>query len=564
VNPPPNFDKNNQENIFKIIMAQNLNTNNTFCQRNYMDRGRMIEKLEKNRATLHSCFVIVLFYAIARGIIEEILVFESTGILDLGSMTSWAIRTSFYITGFIVCVLIMRIFTRRPVRKIVNFLLCFYWIILLPPILHRIIFGPVDVEHIAHFKIASPIVFFTLLFISTAVGLFVFFRCTPKVKKRVVRRTLFSVFSAISTFFLVIFLSMPLPYPILDYFFNMDLINTNSLHLYFFLYYITISLILLLTITYLSDKKMLTNIVKAFRPLRTSHFALMVCIGILVAGNLLFPYLNDANVTYVEQYANDFPYILTSILLGIIMWQTAVMSNDVFDIEIDRISSKDRPLVAGTIKKSTYIGIVHLLSIFVWGVVILIGLVPFLITLILYIMLLLYNTPPYRMRNYTSSSIFIGLTSMLIYFLGYFTSNFESLQNALPGNAVFMLSVSPTKAITQDALVIGLLILCVLSVSPILTQLKDYEGDKKAGVRTIYTVYGLKKGKNIATLLLPILFLTPLLLFHNVLDVVFLIILTTIATITFHKKGDVTPVFGCYLIFLIYGVLRWIEYIPGI
>jgi hypothetical protein len=147
----------------------------------------MIEKLEKNRATLHSCFVIVLFYAIARGIIEEILVFESTGILDLGSMTGWAIRTSFYITGFIVCVLVIRIFSKRPVRKIVNFLLCFYWIIVLPPILQRAIFSPVEVEHIAHFKIACPIVFFTLLFISMVVGLYVFFGCTPKVKKVCVR-----------------------------------------------------------------------------------------------------------------------------------------------------------------------------------------------------------------------------------------------------------------------------------------------------------------------------------------------------------------------------------------
>jgi 4-hydroxybenzoate polyprenyltransferase len=422
----------------------------------------------------------------------------------------------------------------------------------------------VNAEHVAHFKIASPIVFFTLLFISMAVGFYVFFRYSPNVKRGVVRRALFGVFSAISTYFLVIFVAIPLPSFVLKYFFNMDLIDIHSLHLYVFLYYIAISLVLLFAIAYLSDRKMLTNIMKAFRPLRTSHFALMVCIGILIAGNLLFPYLNAANVTYVEQYVNDFPYILTSILLGIIMWQTAVMSNDVFDIEIDRISSKDRPLVAGTIKKSTYIEVVHLLSIFVWGVVIIIGLVPFLITFILYILLLLYNTPPYRMRNYTSSSIFIGLTSMLIYFLGYFTSNSESLQNALPGNAVFMLSVSPAKAITQEAIVIGLLILCILSISPILTQLKDYEGDKKAGVKTIYTVYGLKKGKKIATMLLPILFLTPLLLFYNVMDIVILIVLTTIATIIFHKKGDVTPVFGCYLVFLIYGVLRWIEYIPGI
>jgi len=290
----------------------------------------------------------------------------------------------------------------------------------------------------------------------------------------------------------------------------------------------------------------------------------MICIGILIAHNLLFPYFNDTNVTHVEQYVNDLPYILTCILIGIVGWQVTVMSNDIFDIEIDKISGKDRPLVAGTIKRSTYVQIIHLFTIFEWGVALMIGLVPFLICFILYIMILLYSMPPYRMRNYTFSSFFIGLGSMLTYFIGYFASNFESLRNILPGNAVFMVSISLTNTITQEAIVIGLLILCVLSISPILTQLKDHEGDKKAGVRTIYTVYGVEKGKKIATSLLPILFLTPLLLFHNILDVVFLIILTTIATLIFHKKSDAGTVIGCYLIFLIYGILRWIEFIPGI
>ena len=545
-------------------MAQNLNIKKTFRQRNYMDRGRMMEKLEKNRTTLYTCFAIVLFYAIVRGIIEEILVFESTGILDLGSMTGWAIRTSFYILIFVVCVLIMRIFTRRPIRTIVNFMLCFYWIIVLPPILHRAFFGPVKVEHIVHFKIAWPIIFFTLLFISMIVGLYVFFRYTSKVKKRVIRRALFGIFSAICTFFLIIFLAIPFPYPILDYFFNMDLINTNSLHLYFFLYYITISLVILFVIAYLSNKKMMSNFIKVLRPLRTFHFILMICIGILIAHNLLFPYFNDTNVTYVEQYVNDLPYILTCILIGIVGWQVTVMSNDIYDIEIDKISGKDRPLVTGTIKRSTYIQIVHLFTIFEWGVALIIGLVPFFICFILYIMILLYSMPPYRMRNYTFSSFFIGLGSMLTYFIGYFTSNFESLRNILPGDAVFMVSASPTNTITQEAVIVGLLILCVLSISPVLTQLKDHEGDKKAGVRTIYTVYGLKKGKKITTMLLPILFLTPLLLFHDVIDVVFLIILTTIATIIFHRKSDAGPVLGCYLVFLIYGILRWVGFISGI
>jgi len=75
----------------------------------------------------------------------------------------------------------------------------------------------------------------------------------------------------------------------------------------------------------------------------------------------------------------------------------------------------------------------------------------------------------------------------------------------------------------------------VFSLSPFINAIYDFEGDKKAGVRNIYTVLGFEKGKKIVSYLIIILFLTPLLIFQGTTDMLQILPASIISSFIFYK-----------------------------
>ncbi len=301
-----------------------------------------------------------------------------------------------------------------------------------------------------------------------------------------------------------------------------------------FLWIFLLSIILISFMVHMIDRKILPSLWRNLRPFRTLHFILMVCIGLVVANNIdLFD-------------ANNVPYIIIAVFLLIFLWQYTIMVNDVYDQKIDELSNIDRPLIAGVLTRSQYTKLIVLMALFSAVFSFLLG--PMIFSLALgYIFLgTIYSVPPIRVRDRIWSSCIIGLGSAFAFLIGYFTPNFEGVIADL----------------TPNAILISFMIFSALSLAPILTDLKDYEGDKRAGVKSIYTVFGLEKGKKMASTLIPILFLVPTLIFHSILDVVTFIIFGVIATMIFYKRGDFRGVFGCYFVVIIYCIMRFVEVLP--
>lgn len=313
------------------------------------------------------------------------------------------------------------------------------------------------------------------------------------------------------------------------------LTDSWSLILAYFLWLFFIMFLSVSLIVHVTDRKILPSLWRNLRPFRTLHFVLMVCIGLAVANNIGF------------FEPNNVPYIIITVFLLVFLWQYTIMINDVYDMEIDELSNVKRPLIAGVVTRGQYT--ILFVSMAIISVLFSFFLGPIIIFIALFCLFLgtIYSVPPIRIRDRIWSSVIIGLGSAMAFLIGYFTPNFEGVRADLNSNAILL----------------SLIIFSALSMGPILTDLKDYEGDKKANVRSIYTVFGLEKGKKIASALIPFIFLIPAIILHSFLDVILFMAFGIIGAIIFYKKGDFRLVFGCYFVVLIYSILRIIGTLSG-
>lgn len=345
-------------------------------------------------------------------------------------------------------------------------------------------------------------------------------------KKRDFQKKRSGMILAIGVLFLVIsaFLSLLIVLPV----FSSNFSNSLSRALAFFLWLIFLSFVIVSILVHATDRKVLPALWRNLRPFRTIHFILMVIIGLIISGNV------DYSV------ANNVPIIIIAVLLLVFIWQYTVMINDIYDVEIDRLSNVGRPLIAGAVTKEGYANVMFSFAAFsiIFGFI----LGPLILALALFCLFLgtIYSVPPFRVRDRIWSSIIIGAGSASAFLIGFFTPNYMGVSASL----------------TMDAILVTLIIFSALSMAPVLTDLKDYEGDKKANVKSLYTVFGLEEGKKIAAALVPVLFIIPALILNNFLDIIIFVIFGAAATAIFYKKGDFRGVFGCYFIVIIYCILR--------
>jgi 4-hydroxybenzoate polyprenyltransferase len=225
--------------------------------------------------------------------------------------------------------------------------------------------------------------------------------------------------------------------------------------------------------------------------------------------------------------------LILSILAAFFIRQFSVIVNDIFDLEIDKISNKDRPLVKGVIKRGEFtdFGLLFLILALVYTILINNNLALFLVLLSLFLVIL-YSTPPLRLRNTIFSSCFVGIGSSLALFFGY-----VSQKGIILDSTIFSL---------------GILVFFAVSLGGVIKDFKDYKGDRKNKVKNIYTIFGLTKGKKISLVLIAISFLLPLFLFHQKwYDFLFFIIAALTAALDFQKNENHERVlFYAFLLFL--------------
>jgi 4-hydroxybenzoate polyprenyltransferase len=131
-----------------------------------------------------------------------------------------------------------------------------------------------------------------------------------------------------------------------------------------------------------------------------------------------------------------------------------------------------------------------------------------------------YSSPPMRLRRRLFSTVFIGWGSVVAFFIGYFgRTRIREL------------------SFDQRTLSLAIVIFAALSLGPLVKDLRDYKGDLQAGVKTFFTVYGISRGTKIVSLLLGISLLTPILLFHELQDIVVFGCLAALTAWSFYDRG---------------------------
>jgi 4-hydroxybenzoate polyprenyltransferase len=302
-------------------------------------------------------------------------------------------------------------------------------------------------------------------------------------------------------------------------------------HILYFSFYFGLFIILGVFFLHRINKAIPKALFIELSSFRTLHFVLVLTIGIYFSGNPSF---------------FEFPgfiYNSISIILMVLLWLSTVLINNVYDLPIDRISNPRRPLVMGIVTPATYLDLSSVFVIVALLSSLVLGVIPFILSLLFVLSSLAYSMPPLRLRKTLFSSLFIGWGSLLAFYIGYFK-----------GKGASDISVS------GDALFLSLLIFAAFSIGPLTKDLKDYEGDLLHGVKTFFTLFGLQKGRRIVALFLCLSLLIPLFLFHEIFDVVFLGLISVFVSLLFYFKERVTAAYLGYGIVFAYCALRMIVF----
>ena len=227
------------------------------------------------------------------------------------------------------------------------------------------------------------------------------------------------------------------------------------------------------------------------------------------------------------------------------IWLYAVQVNDIEDIDIDKISNQERPLVQHTITASEAkeIGYIWLIVALAgsWSV----GFYPFYMCLVAIIISYVYSVSPLRLKRVTALSTFLISIACLVTILAGF----------------FFVSINKVVATFPVLFVIKILIIFTLGVS--IKDMKDVEGDGVNGIKTVPVIFG-KNGPwvvgvffGLSVLLVPI-FISFYLLY--IIAIPTAIIGYKLVTKTPYKEKSVFILYFSYLILsvILFAITPWV------
>ena len=547
--------------------------------------SKFVELAEKDRTNIVTAFLIIFIISFARSLIES-WVFEAPS----ESLYSYANDIVFFFAMFVLGGMIISVFSKTKIRKTFNVILMFWWIILLPPLIDKFIFGRSGYGQGYYYFTLSDISsdFFNVLFdfggnlekmgIGETVQFSLFIILTVvyiAYKTRSIYRVIYPIF--VFPLFFIAVTAMPLiiaisngeavlfgtfHFPLsLHYYPGMTQETANFLGIQQWLlsiasYYLVLFFLGTALITYVKNRPLFTSFLKTIRPARMIHGMTMVLVGVLVGGILeIF-------------YPLHWPYIFLGMVSIACSWQFTTMWNDIYDITIDKISHDSRPLVSGAMEINQYKQISFIFAIIAACSSFLLGPIPFILIILCLLFGYAYSAPPFRLRERIGSTMVIGTGSLLAYLVGVFTPSFWLVRthgwimntegilvpDPLTYSTVYYGVPHP---ITWTIMAVGLIIWVALSLAPIISSYEDTEGDAESNVKSIHTVYGKPTGKKIILIIIPVLFLFPLLLFNSMLDILLFMVFSLLGVLSFRELESAKPIFLFYFIEIIYCMLRF-------
>lgn len=304
--------------------------------------------------------------------------------------------------------------------------------------------------------------------------------------------------------------------------------NMYGERLLYCLFYLWASLFVVFVIMMIKKPKQALALVKNTRPIRTASFLILAMAGMALSHQLSFIFPETI-------------YLLAVVFSVFLLWQSAVIVNDVYDVETDRINRKQRPLVIGVISSTDYLQ----LGIFIGclGVIVsfLLGPISFFCGLAFFLLGLSYSIPPFQFRKNLLSYPVIGLGQSLTFMMGFAAGEFSL--HVVDFNQGFKFA---------------LYIFGIITLGSVIKDGADYAGDSSVKIKNFFVLLGWEKGIMYASILLFIVFLSPLLFIHALLDFSFYVPMAFIAGLIYLKKMNYQLVVFIYILAAIFFMVRYI------
>lgn len=278
------------------------------------------------------------------------------------------------------------------------------------------------------------------------------------------------------------------------------------------------------------DPKKCRAVIKNMRPTRSLHYILLCLLGVLIH--------------CIDTPIKDF-FMLIRILGGLLAvffaFQFSVCLNDIFDVDCDRISNANRPLITGALDKREYlnIGYVYLaLSLlFAYWV----NETCVMIVLLFIALYFLYSAPPLHLKRFFPiSALILGLQALLAFATG--EASLSSNEAAISFHTSFFWPI-----------------FVIFSLSSNIKDLKDVKGDRQTGVATLPVLLGERTGRNIIAFLVSLSYcLVPYFLHHLFPRSKILVLTLCFALASFFyirrkdaREGIIFLIYFIYVIFLL-------------
>jgi len=377
----------------------------------------------------------------------------------------------YFLIVFLVGSVLISEITKISLVKVMDFGVKLYPLIVLPPLIDSILFGRVEGYYYGTIdNFLGNILSLTFLTDDASPGIFILILVGLLSVFLYVYRKTKKFWKGVLVFLLMDLLLMIISTP--DLFFGGgkgDYCQNYFLPAYYFLPF----LIFLSAALAIYNKNKLLLILKNIRPVRLLVFILSVVLG------GVFGYSSN-------NYLN-IPNFIWGIFAIFFMWEVSVIINDIHDIEIDKVMNKTRPLITGGISINEYKLLAYLLSFLSLSFAVVISVRALLLIILFLFLAVSYSSPPLRLRKNFLGNFVIGVSLTISFLMGVYSSGMSAI------------------ILTNNIVCLAFLIGIFGTIITVAKDIKDIEGDKKAKVKNLFTLYGKKRGKAIV---IALIFLT--------------------------------------------------------
>lgn len=235
--------------------------------------------------------------------------------------------------------------------------------------------------------------------------------------------------------------------------------------------YLLLALMLGVCLFYLYKKEYFMEILGDIRIFRLLHLESMFVFGAAFAqlAMIRMDFLPEFQVTQDILF-----YIVFMMVSVAFAWLFSVVINNITDVKIDRVTNRTRPTVTGKIPMEIYKKFAWIFFLLAMVYSAAVGFTGAFLVLLFMAVCFMCSMPPLRLKRvFLLSKLLMSFNCMVLFVTGYF---FVYGSMRIP-------------------FVILIFFLVFLTAVISFIDIKDYRGDRKAGIKTLPVVLGLKRSK---------------------------------------------------------------------